>query len=124
MRQSSELRIKGWNATEGICEMMSVREFVDQLKKDGYTVKFDTKIKGASGHFHRVDGLAKHQDLGKKLILWLEKRGDAIAEIIETFAIAYDAGAEPCYVIDGNLGEEERKLAELYKLRLLSKGNS
>ncbi len=103
--------------------MTSIREFVEQLKKDSYSVKFDTKVKGASGYFHRVDGYAKHQDHAKKLVLWLEKRGDAITEIIETFAIAYDAGAEPCYVIDGNLGEEERKLAKLYKLRLLSKSN-
>lgn len=103
--------------------MISLREFIKQLKEKEYSVKFDTKVKGASGHFHKVDGLAKHRDQRKKLILWLEKRKDAMAEIIELFAIAYDAGAEPCYVIDAELSKEESKLAELYKLRLLSKGN-
>lgn len=104
--------------------MISVREFIEHLQKDGYSVKFDNKIKGVSGHFHRVDGFAKHKDHGKRPILWLEKRGDATTEIIETFAIAYDTEAEPCYAIDNALSDEERRLAEVYKLRLLSKGNS
>lgn len=102
--------------------MISVREFVEDLKKQGYSVKFNAEVIGASGNVHQVDGLAKHAKDSGKTIVWLEKRGDTITEIIQTFAIAYDAGAEPCYAVDKELGVEERKLAEYYKMRLLAKG--
>lgn len=104
--------------------MISVREYIEQLKSDGYSIRFDTRIKGASGRLHRVNGLAMHQEHGKKSVFWLEKRKDAVAEMIETFAIAYDTGAMPCFAIDGEPSEDERKLVELYKLRLLSKVDS
>ncbi|MHB2035687.1 MAG: hypothetical protein ACYCPW_02975 [Nitrososphaerales archaeon] len=99
--------------------MISVREFVEDLKKQGYSVEFDAQIKGTSGQTHRVDGLAKHH--GEKMVVWLEKRGDTTTEMIQTFAIAYDTGAEACYVVDREPGREERKLAEFYKMRLLAK---
>ena len=99
---------------------MSVHEFVEDLKKHGYSVKFNARVKGMSGQVHQVDGLAEHAK--EKTIVWLEKRGDPTAEIIGIFAIAYDAGAEACYVADSReLGEEERKLAESYKMRLLAR---
>lgn len=102
--------------------MIPVREFTEDLKKHGYDIKFNAYINGKSGLIHHVDGLAKHLKDAKKIIVWLEKRGDVITEIIEIFAIAYDAGADPCYVVDSELGEEEKKLAEFYKMRLLTKG--
>ena len=102
--------------------MTSVREFVQDLRTQGYSVKFNAKIKGISGHVHHVDGLAKNSKDGGKTILWLEKRGDPITEIIEVFAISYDTGAEACYAVDGELGEEERRLVDFYRMRLLSKG--
>ncbi len=101
--------------------MITVSEFTEVLKKQGYDIKFDAYIKGKSGLIHHVDGLAKHLEDAKKIIVWLEKRGDATTEIIQIFAIAYDAGADPCYVVDGDIGEEERRLAEFYKMRLLGK---
>ena len=101
--------------------MITVREFAEDLKKRGYSVKFNAQIKGVSGQVHHVDGLAKHATNREKTIVWLEKRGDTTTEIIEIFAIAYDAGAEPCYAVDRELGEEERKLAEFYKMKLLAK---
>lgn len=111
-----------WKVVEGTSDMISFREFLEELKKNGYSIEFDAKVKGTSGQIHRVDGLAI-QGNGEKSKVWLEKRRDSIVEIIETFAISYDTGAEPYYVADGELSENERKLAENYKLRLLSKGN-
>ena len=102
--------------------MMSIREFVEDLKKQGYAVKFGAQVKGMSGQVHHVDGLAKHAKDGRRTVVWLEKRGDTTTEIIEIFAIAYDSGAEACYVVNEELGEEERKLAEFYKMKLLAKG--
>ena len=101
--------------------MITVSEFVEDLKKQGYSIKFNAYITGKSGLVHHVDGLAKHLEDAKKIIVWLEKRRDATTEIIQIFAIAYDAGADPCYVVDGELGEEERRLAESYKMRLLAR---
>ncbi|MDG6994571.1 MAG: hypothetical protein JRN52_01500 [Nitrososphaerota archaeon] len=101
--------------------MMSLGEFIEDLEEKGYSVKYNTKVKGVSGLFHRVDGIAESPKGEKKTIVWLEKRGNAITEIIQTFAVAYDADAEPCYVIEGALGEEERKLAEYYKMKLLTR---
>ena len=100
--------------------MISVREFAEDLKKQGYSVGFNAQIKGTSGQVHHVDGIAKRH--GKNTIVWLEESGNSITGIIKTFAIAYDTGADACYVVDEELGEEERKLAEFYKIRLLSKG--
>ncbi len=106
----------------GFHEMLSLLEFVEELRKKGYSVEFNAKIKGESGHVHEVDGLAelveKHR---KRLILWLDERKDSLAEIIAAFAIAYDTGAEPCYAIGREPSEEARKLADTYKLRLLAK---
>ncbi|MDH2901654.1 MAG: hypothetical protein PXY39_11865 [archaeon] len=99
--------------------MITVSEFVEDLKKQGYDIKFNAQIKGKSGLVHQVDGLAKHAKNGKKIIVWLEKHGDTAIEIIQIFAIAYDADADPCYVVDRELGEEERRLAEYYKMKLL-----
>lgn len=102
--------------------MMSLREFVEQLQRKGYSVKFNAKIKGDSGHVHEVDGLAERiEEHRRRLILWLDERKDEMVEIIEAFAIAYDTGAEPCYALDSEPSNEARKLAETYKLRLLAK---
>ena len=105
--------------------MMSLREFVEELRKKGYSVKFNGKIKGRSGHIHEVDGLAELvEEHRRRLILWLDERKDALVEIIKTFAIAYDTDAEPCCVLDREPSDEARKLADSYKLRLLAKESS
>jgi len=42
-------------------------------------------------------------------------------EIIGTYAVAFDSGAEAYYMCDGHLDEESRKLAEYYKITLLAR---
>ena len=102
--------------------MISVREFVEDLKKRGYSVELNAQIRGRSGQVHHVDGLAKsHSEDGKRKVVWNEKRADTTIEIIQTFAIAYDTGAEACYVVNREPVGEERKLAEYYRMRLLAK---
>ena len=103
-------------------EIITVSEFVEDLKKQGYDIKINAQIKGKSGLVHQVDGLAIHAKNGNRIIVWLEKRGDTTTEIIQIFAIAYDSGAEACYVVNKELNEEDRKLAEFYKMKLLAKG--
>lgn len=100
--------------------MTELNEFVKNLEREGYSIEYNTQIKGASGVSHRVDGLARGSR-NSKMILWLEKRADSTIEIIKAFAISLDVGAEPCLVLDGGIGEEDRKLADSYKMRLLTK---
>lgn len=96
--------------------MRSFREFTEELRKRGYSLKFDAVVKGKSGASHRVDLLARRRT--GKTVVGLERRrgGDTTFEIIKTFTIAYDVGAEACYVVDRELEGEERRLAESYRI--------
>ena len=101
--------------------MKSIHEFIEDLKKRGYSVKFDASVKGKSGALHRVDVLAESPK-GKKIV-GLEKHGKEIAvEIMNTFVVALDGEAEACYIVDRKLDEENRKLAEHYRITLLTGG--
>jgi len=96
-----------------------IHAFIEDLKKQGYTVKFNASLKGKSGATHRVDVLAENHQ-GKKHIA-MKKNGKGIAtEIINTFAVALDGEAEACYIIDKALDVESRKLAKYYKITLLT----
>ena len=100
--------------------MKQIHVFIEDLKKKGYSVKFNASFKGKSGATHRVDVLAENHQ-GKKHIA-MKKNGKVIAtEIINTFAVALDAEAEACYIIDKALDTENRKLAKYYKITLLTK---
>ena len=99
--------------------MVSISQFAEQLRKRGYSVEPDARVTGESGQVHSVDGLALGGDGGK--VIWLERRGHPTMEIIKAFAIAMDVGAEACYVTDILLADEDRKLAESYKMRVLEK---
>ncbi|MDG7001347.1 MAG: hypothetical protein JRN15_19800 [Nitrososphaerota archaeon] len=103
--------------------MRSLREFVEDLNKHGYSVKFDVSVKGKSGTPHHVDLLAEDARAGRtKKIIGIKKRSERNLsfEIIRTYAIAYDLGAEPCYIVDRELEDEkDRMLAERYKMKLI-----
>ncbi len=100
--------------------MKPIHSFIEDLKKQGYSVKFDASFKGKSGATHRVDMLAEN-DQGMKRIA-MKKNGKEIAtEIINTFAVALDAEAEASYIVDRGLDAENRKLAKYYKITLLTK---
>ncbi len=78
-------------------------KFVNDLKHDGFTVKLDTLIAGASGVVHHVDLVAERIEEGrKKIIVGMKEQGkDPTEEIISVFAIAFDVGAEPYYITSG-----------------------
>ncbi|MCL5067239.1 MAG: hypothetical protein M1368_02655 [Thaumarchaeota archaeon] len=105
--------------------LRSLREFIEDLKKQGYSLKFDVSVKGKSGTPHHVDLLADNKRAGRrkgKKIIGLEKHreGNSSFEIIRTFAIAYDLGAEPCYIVDKpRENEEDKMLLERYNMKLI-----
>ena len=78
----------------------NLNEFVEDLEHDGFTVKLDTMIAGASGVVHHVDLVAERIEEGKKkIIVGMKERGnDPAEEIVSVFAIAFDVGAEPYYI--------------------------
>jgi hypothetical protein len=93
----------------------ATREFIEGLKKQGYSVKYDVSLKGVSRVKHHADVLAQHPN-GKRII-GVETRGkETAAEIIGTFMIALDCKAEAFYIAEKKLDEEARKLAETYKI--------
>lgn len=97
----------------------SFHEFVEGLKKDGYTVKFDARLVGASGVAHHVDLLAKPGggEGRRKLIVGLkDRRKNPIEDLITVFAIALDVGARPYYVTKGSVEDE---LVKRYGIVLL-----
>ena len=106
--------------------LMSLGEFIEDLKKQGYSLKFDVSVRGKSGTPHHVDILAENKRAGRrnkgKKIIGLEKRceGNSSFEIIRTFAIAYDLGAQPCYIVDKRPeNEEDKMLLESYNMKLI-----
>lgn len=100
--------------------MRSSHAFIEDLKKQGYSVKLDASLKGKSGATHRVDVLAENPQ-GEKVV-GVETHGkEAAVEILNTFVVALDGGAEACYIVDRELDEESRKLAEYYKITLLTR---
>lgn len=105
--------------------LMSLREFIEDLKKQGYSLKFDVSVRGKSGTPHHVDLLAENKKAGRrkgKKIIGLEKRceGNSSFEIIRAFAISYDLGAEPCYIVDKRPeNEEDKMLLERYNMKLI-----
>ena len=104
--------------------LMSLREFIEDLKKQGYSLKFNVSVRGKSGTPHHVDLLAENKRAGRKgkKIIGLEKRreGNSSFEIIRTFSIAYDLGAEPCYIVDKRPeNEEDKMLLERYNMKLI-----
>jgi hypothetical protein len=99
----------------------SIHEFIVDLKEQGYSVQFDASVKGKSGVVHHVDVLAESPE-GKKIV-GLERHGKETAvEILNAFVVALDGEAEACYIVDRNLDEEDRNLAEHYKITLLTGG--
>ncbi len=87
----------------------SFHELVEGLRKDGYTVKFDARLVGASGVTHRVDLLAKPVggEGRRKLIVGLkDRRRNPIEDLVTVFAIALDVGARPYYVTKGSVEDE------------------
>lgn len=99
--------------------MNTVNEFIDDLKSRGYSVKFDASIKGESGTTHHVDVLAMNSR-GKKVIG--QKRGTkaAAVELINTFVVALDSGADAFYVVNKEIDEQGQRLAGEYKIALLT----
>ena len=81
-------------------------EVVKDLEHDGFIVKLDTLIAGASGVVHRVDLVAERiEDGKKKIIVGMKEQGkDPTEEIVSVFAIAFDVGAEPYYIRTGGFG--------------------
>jgi len=97
----------------------SSHAFFEGLKKQGYSVRFDASLKGRSGVTHHVDVLAENPQ-GKKVV-GVETRGkEAAVEIISTYMVALDCGVEACHLVDRGVDEESRKLAEFYKITLLT----
>lgn len=93
--------------------------FVEALKKNGYSVKLDAVIMGKSDVEYRVDFLAESPE-GKK-ILGLKSHGKETAkEIITTYVVAFDTGAEAFYIPFGPLNEESERLAAEYKITVSS----
>ncbi|MDG6939934.1 MAG: hypothetical protein JRN39_06000 [Nitrososphaerota archaeon] len=97
----------------------SFHDLLERLEKEGYTVKLDTSVVGRSGVIHHVDLLAEGK-VGKRAIVGLEGRGkNPVEEMMTVFAIAFDAGAEPYYVTEGNV---EERIAEFYGIKCVAKG--
>jgi len=42
-------------------------------------------------------------------------------EIVNAYVVAFDCGAEACYIVDKELDEESRKLAKDYNITLLTR---
>jgi hypothetical protein len=98
----------------------STSEFIESLRKRGYTVKHDVSIKGVSGVRHHADVLAEHPNGSR--IIGVEAHGkEAAAEIIGTYVVALDSKANAFYITDRQLNEEGRKLARSYKITCLAK---
>ena len=94
-------------------------DFVEGLRREGYAVKLDALVAGKSGVVHRFDLLAERAGGGKKkTIVCMKGRGrNPAEEMIGLFVMAFDVGAEPCYVMQGSV---EEKLAESYGITLLT----
>jgi predicted RNA-binding protein len=78
----------------------NLERLVEDLEHDGFTVKLDTLIAGASGVIHHVDLVAERIEEGRKKIIVGMKAGgkDPAEELKSVFAIAFDVGAEPYYI--------------------------
>lgn len=100
--------------------MRTIGEFTNDLRKQGCSVQFDASIKGKSGATHHVDVLAEHPN-GKKIVAVEEHGKETALEIINLFVVALDGGAEACYIVGRELDEENRRLAEHYKITLLTR---
>ena len=99
--------------------MRSSHAFFEGMKKQGYSVKFAASIKGKSGVTHHVDVLAKNPQ-GKNVVGVKTQGKETAVEIVNAYVIALDGEAEACYIVDGGLDKESRKLAEFYKITLLT----
>lgn len=96
----------------------SLNTFVDDLKKNGYTVKYDASLPGKSGVVHRFDLLAERAEGGKRTVVCMRERGkNPVEEMIGLFIMAFDVDAKPCYITGGSV---ETKIAEAYGITFLA----
>lgn len=99
--------------------MKSSEDFVEGLKKQGYSVKYNVSLKGTSGVKHHADVVAEHSN-GKKVVGLRARGKETAAEIIGTFVVALDTKAEAFFVVEKALDKESRKLAESYEIKVLT----
>ena len=97
------------------CEVRSISTFVEDLKNQGFTVKFDASFKGRSGATHHVDVLAENPQ-GKRIVAVEGSGNKTSVDIIRLFAISLDGEADAYYVVEGELNDESWKLVEYYKI--------
>ncbi len=98
--------------------MLSLDSFVEDLKREGYTVRLDASLPGKSGVVHRFDLLAEKAGGEKTSIVCMRQRGsNQVEEMIGLFIMAFDVGAKPCYVTAQSV---ERKIAEAYGITFLA----
>lgn len=96
----------------------SLDNFVDDLKRNGYTIKLDASLPGKSGVVHRFDLLAERAEGEKKTVVCMRERGkNPVEEMIGLFIMAFDVGAKPCYITGGSV---ETKIAEAYGITFLA----
>ena len=101
------------------CGVRSFHTFVEDLKNRGFTVKFDSSLKGRSGAIHQIDMMAENLE-GRKIVVMEKSGNEASVDIIRLFAISLDCEAEAYYIVDGDLDEKSRMLVEFYKITLLT----
>ncbi|MCW3977332.1 MAG: hypothetical protein NWE77_05315 [Candidatus Bathyarchaeota archaeon] len=99
-----------------------VRDF---LQSHGFHVESPSFLKGKSGANHIFDIIASIDETAKELLaidIVLSPTGEAVSEqsIISMFAKVFDVTpAKACLIAIPKMSENGRKLAELYKIKLI-----
>lgn len=101
----------------------SFDEYLAGLKREGYSVKLDANVVGASGASHHVDLWAEPKvgSRGKPVVGLREHGRNPVEEILRVFVIALDMGARSCYITAGSADE---KLVKEYGVVVVKPGRS
>jgi len=100
--------------------MKSMKGFLGEMEKNGYSVRTGARLKGKSGTVHKVDVLFEKKEGGGGVVLVKSRGKDANLEIIQAFLTGVDLGATAVYVTDRNVDALGRKLLRDYKMSHLS----
>jgi hypothetical protein len=100
--------------------MKSMTGFLREMKKNGYSVRTGTRLKGKSGTMHEVDIIFEKKEGGDGVVLMKSRGKDVSLEIIQAFLTGVDLGAMAVYVTGRNVDAVGRKLLKEYKMSRLS----